>query len=72
MMEHEGGSLVSMVDVAQLVEPWIVAPVVVGSIPIVHPIFPGRCTRPVVARSRFVVQYAPARAVSSIGRAADS
>ena len=28
-----------MVDVAQLVEPRIVAPVVVGSIPIVHPIF---------------------------------
>ena len=28
-----------MVDVAQLVEPRIVIPVVVGSIPIVHPIF---------------------------------
>ncbi len=26
-----------MVDVAQLVEPWIVIPVVVGSSPIVHP-----------------------------------
>ena len=29
---------VSMVDVAQVVEPWIVIPVVVGSSPIVHPI----------------------------------
>ncbi len=28
-----------MVGVAQLVERWIVIPVVVGSIPIVHPIF---------------------------------
>ncbi len=27
-----------MVGVAQLVEPWIVIPVVVGSSPIVHPI----------------------------------
>ena len=27
-----------MVSVAQLVEPWIVIPVVVGSSPIVHPI----------------------------------
>ncbi len=31
-----------MVGVAQLVERWIVIPVVVGSIPIVHPIFVGR------------------------------
>lgn len=29
-----------MVDVAQLVEPWIVIPVVVGSSPISHPNFP--------------------------------
>ena len=28
-----------MVSVAQLVEHWIVAPVVVGSIPITHPTF---------------------------------
>jgi hypothetical protein len=28
-----------MVDVAQLVEPRIVIPVVAGSIPVVHPIF---------------------------------
>ncbi len=28
-----------MVSVAQLVEPWIVIPVVVGSSPIVHPIY---------------------------------
>ena len=27
-----------VVDVAQLVEPWIVDPVVAGSIPVVHPI----------------------------------
>ena len=31
------GSFPSMVSVAQLVERWIVAPVVVGSIPITHP-----------------------------------
>ena len=43
-----------MVSVAQLVEPRIVIPVVVGSSPIVHPILN--------------VQ----RAVSSVGRAADS
>ena len=30
---------VSVVAVAQLVEPWIVIPVVVGSSPISHPIF---------------------------------
>ena len=38
----------SMVDVAQLVERGIVIPVVVGSIPIVHPIIKcdaGRCGR---------------------------
>ncbi len=28
-----------MVGVAQLVEPWIVAPVVAGSNPVAHPIF---------------------------------
>jgi hypothetical protein len=28
-----------MVGVAQLVEPWIVIPVVVGSSPIIHPIY---------------------------------
>ena len=27
----------NMVDVAQLVEPWIVVPVVAGSSPVVHP-----------------------------------
>ena len=32
-----------MVGVAQLVEPWIVIPVVVGSSPIVHPIFYWLC-----------------------------
>ena len=39
-----------MVGVAQLVEPWIVIPVVVGSSPIVHPSYP---SKPVAAcRSR--------------------
>jgi hypothetical protein len=33
-----------MVSVAQLVERWIVAPVVVGSIPITHPILDIRQT----------------------------
>ena len=33
-----------MVGVAQLVEPWIVVPVVVGSSPIVHPSFPPSLT----------------------------
>ncbi len=28
-----------MVDIAQLVEPWIVVPVVAGSTPVVHPMF---------------------------------
>lgn len=27
-----------MVDVAQLVEPWIVVPVVAGSSPVIHPL----------------------------------
>ncbi len=31
--------MISMVSVAQLVEPRIVIPVVAGSIPVVHPIF---------------------------------
>jgi hypothetical protein len=48
-----------MVDVAQLVEPRIVIPAVVGSSPIVHPIF-----------TRWTTGIA--WAVSSIGRAADS
>ncbi len=46
----------SMVTVAQLVEPWVVIPVVVGSSPISHPIF-----------HRYIC-----RAVSSAGRAGDS
>ena len=37
----------TMVGVAQLVEPWIVIPVVVGSSPIIHPIF-----KPLPATSR--------------------
>ena len=32
--------LLTMVDVAQLVEPRVVIPAVVGSSPIVHPTFP--------------------------------
>jgi hypothetical protein len=35
---HVSGSQLLMVDVAQLVEPRIVIPVVAGSIPVVHPI----------------------------------
>jgi hypothetical protein len=38
-----------VVDVAQLVEPWIVDPVVVGSSPIIHPILK---SRPLQAQSR--------------------
>ena len=34
---RRAGSFPSTVSVAQLVERWIVAPVVVGSIPITHP-----------------------------------
>jgi hypothetical protein len=30
---------IQVVDVAQLVEPWIVDPVVAGSSPVIHPIF---------------------------------
>jgi hypothetical protein len=48
--------LLTMVDVAQLVEPRVVIPAVVGSSPIVHPIS---------RRDSF-------RAVSSVGRAGDS
>ena len=36
---RRAGSFPSTVSVAQLVERWIVAPVVVGSIPITHPNF---------------------------------
>ena len=34
--------ITNVVGVAQLVEPWVVIPVVVGSSPIVHPIFEAR------------------------------
>lgn len=47
-----------MVGVAQLVEPRIVIPVVVGSSPIAHPYFGHKPNQ--------------RRAVSSVGRAADS
>ena len=47
-----------MVSVAQLVEPRIVIPVVVGSSPIVHP--------------NFMIFVLALGAVSSVGRAADS
>ncbi len=52
-----------MVDVAQLVEPRVVVPAVVGSNPIVHPIL----RRGAPARNDD-----HERAISSIGRAADS
>jgi hypothetical protein len=69
-----------MVGVAQLVEPWIVIPVVVGSSPIVHPSYPGKplVAHPsrdgIILNPRWVLcsNTAPHRAVSSIGRAADS
>ncbi len=48
--------LLTMVDVAQVVEPRVVIPAVVGSSPIVHPTLPGGTDR----------------AVSSVGRAGDS
>ena len=44
-----------MVGVAQLVEPWIVIPVVVGSSPIVHPIFIVNVTRQAVRLTTVVV-----------------
>ncbi len=53
-----------MVDVAQLVEPRIVDPVVVGSSPIVHPTLQ--------AAEKGLTFAARIRAISSIGRAADS
>ena len=52
-----------MVGVAQLVEHRIVIPAVVGSSPIVHPIF---------LKSRAIVSALAKRAISSIGRAVDS
>ena len=70
------------VDVAQLVEPRVVIPAVVGSSPIVHPIFAatGRGQAASVRiRAPAVEPRDPpqdilrsARAISSIGRAADS
>lgn len=42
-----------MVGVAQLVEPWIVIPVVVGSSPIIHPIFIYKIIFKAVARSLY-------------------
>jgi hypothetical protein len=53
-----------MVGVAQLVEPRIVIPVVVGSSPIVHPSF--YLLQEILSASAFT------RAVSSVGRASDS
>ena len=65
-----------MVDVAQLVEPWIVIPVVVGSSPIVHPnfqILPMRVASDfTLERHRTVWSNTVLWAVSSIGRAVDS
>ena len=45
-----------MVGVAQLVEPWIVIPVVVGSIPIAHP------------SSEYVIRFVPYNRASMIRR----
>ena len=53
----------SMVGVAQLVEHRIVIPAVVGSNPIVHPIF---------FRRQIIESALAKRAISSTGRASDS
>ena len=59
-----------MVAVAQLVEPWIVIPVVVGSSPISHPIFlTSGCQ---AGAERAAIARLTIWAVSSIGRAVDS
>jgi hypothetical protein len=59
------------VDVAQLVEPRIVIPAVVGSSPIVHPIFTMASNQMALASSAGT-PHDGSWAVSSIGRAADS
>ena len=77
----------TMVGVAQLVEPWIVIPVVVGSNPITHPKPACICTHAIIegrkmcglsaepalttARS-FVMLKCKFRVISSVGRAGDS
>ena len=64
-----------MVDVAQLVERGIVIPVVVGSIPIVHPISSvARQATAQLTNGQDAVNCAAsyARVVSSVGRAVDS
>ncbi len=38
--------ILCVVDVVQLVEPWIVDPAVAGSIPVVHPIYKERSPPP--------------------------
>ena len=64
-----------MVGVAQLVEPWIVIPVVVGSSPIIHPILMLACFPVANGRLNHVSHCDPIPphwAVSSVGRAGDS
>ena len=63
-----------MVDVAQLVEPRIVIPVVVGSSPIVHPILSAVAVRMSEEEQELalVSSTRSQRAVSSVGRAGDS
>jgi hypothetical protein len=65
-----------MVDVAQLVEPRVVIPAVVGSSPIVHPNCEQRAKVTRFARGQKAPQATfcnrIARAVSSAGRAGDS
>ena len=62
-----------MVGVAQLVEHRIVAPAVVGSIPIAHPTLREAARTGVeLISKRADVSLITSRAVSSVGRAADS
>ena len=65
-----------VVGVAQLVEPWIVIPVVVGSSPIIHPILFMLAWFLVVAgrlnHASHCDPIPPLWAVSSVGRAGDS
>jgi hypothetical protein len=59
-----------VVSVAQLVEPWIVAPVVAGSIPVAHPNHRGNKRRQYsgVYCKICIAQYAP---VAQLDRASD-
>ncbi len=71
-------------SVAQLVERWTVTPEVAGSNPVAHPSYNNRCSAkrdPIARRGNstkrlqrrvFIIDSCDDRAISSIGRAADS